>query len=330
MKKYLKIIIPLILICITGLVIYYFVSKVKLNSSYVNGNTAGNLYNAGLFCESDGEVFFSNTNDNGRLYAMNIDGSNIHKLSNDTAMYINADKNYVYYVRNNNQKITSQTFFSYDRNSLCRIKRNGHGSTVLDPDPCIYASLIGNYIYYLHYDTQTATSLYRIRIDGEEKKKIKSHYLFTCNTSDRYFYYNNPKNGQLYRYDTASQSEALFYDCNCYKPVVLDDTNVYYMDVNRDNAIVHVNINNPNPVVLTEANVEHYNVYGSLIFYQRGGDNPALCVVKNDGTGFKELAKGEFCNINVTSQYVYFTDFVSNKEYCTSTQNPDTIKALQP
>ena len=50
----------------------------------------------------------------------------------------------------------------------------------------------------------------------------------------------------------------------------------------------------------------------------------------NDGTGFKELAKGEFCNINVTSQYVYFTDFVSNKEYCTSTQNPDTIKALQP
>lgn len=104
---------------------------------------------------------------------MNIDGSNIHKLSNDTAMYINADKNYVYYVRNNNQKITSQTFFSYDRNSLCRIKRNGHGSTVLDPDPCIYASLIGNYIYYLHYDTQTATSLYRIRIDGEEKKENK-------------------------------------------------------------------------------------------------------------------------------------------------------------
>ena len=47
MKKYLKIIIPLILICITGLVIYHFVSKVKLNSSYVNGNTAGNLYNAG-------------------------------------------------------------------------------------------------------------------------------------------------------------------------------------------------------------------------------------------------------------------------------------------
>ena len=93
------------------------------------------------------------------------------------------------------------------------------------------------------------------------------------------------------------------------------------MDVNRDNAIVHVNINNPNPVVLTEANIEHYNVYGSLIFYQRGGDNPALCVVKNDGTGFKELAKGEFCNINVT--YGVFSEILSQTK---TTVHPHRIR----
>ena len=62
--------------------------------------------------------------------------------------------------------------------------------------------------------------------------------------------------------------------------------------------------------------------------YQKGREMKEVYTY-ND-FGFKELAKGEFCNINVTSQYVYFTDFVSNKEYCTSTQNPDTIKALQP
>lgn len=75
---------------------------------------------------------------------------------------------------------------------------------------------------------------------------------------------------------------------------MLDDTNVYYMDVNRDNAIVHVNINNPNPIVLTEANIEHYNVYGSLIFYQRGGDNPALCVVKMTAPALKSLLRVSF------------------------------------
>lgn len=42
MKKYLKIIIPLILICITGLVIYHFVSKVKLATVY-KGNIIKNL-----------------------------------------------------------------------------------------------------------------------------------------------------------------------------------------------------------------------------------------------------------------------------------------------
>lgn len=329
MKKYLKIIIPVLIICIAGFAVYHhFSSKVKFNTSYVNGNTAGNLYNAGLFCESDGEIFFSNQNDNGKLYSMNVDGSDQKKLCDDTVMYINADKNYIYYVRNNTKKITSQIFFSYDRNSLCRMPRKGGKSVVLDPDPCIYASLIGNYIYYLHYDTKTATTLYRVKIDGTEKKQVMSHYIFTCNASGQYFYYNNPDNGQLYRYDTASQQASLFYDCNCYKPVVIDDSNVYYMDVDQNNAIVHVNIGSPNPVTLTDGNIEHFNVYGSYIFYQRGGDDPAICVVKNDGTGYKELKKGEYSSINVTSENVYFTDYFTQKVYYTPTQNPGNIEEL--
>ena len=327
MKKYIKLLILLFVICIAGFVAYHYLNtKVKFNSTYVNGNLSGNLYNAGLFCESNGEIFFSNPNDNGRLYAMNVDGSNVHKLCNDSVMYINADKNFIYYVRNNTNNVTSTMFFAYDKNSLCRIKRTGGKAFILDKEPCIYASLIGNYIYYLHYDTKTATTLYRVKIDGTEKKQVYIHYLFTCNASGQYFYYNNPDNGQLFRYDTASQTQSLFYDCNCYKPVVMDENNIFYMDVDQNNAIVHVNVNNPNPVVLTEGNIEHFNVYGSKIFYQRGGDDAALCMVKDDGTGFKELAKGEYSSINVTSQYVYFTDFSSNKVYYTSISNPGDIK----
>ena len=31
-------------------VVYHYQNKTKYNESYVNGNTAGNLYNGGLFC----------------------------------------------------------------------------------------------------------------------------------------------------------------------------------------------------------------------------------------------------------------------------------------
>lgn len=329
MNKKIKIIIPVIIVCIAILAIYhYFSTRIHFNDSYVNGNTSGNLYNAGLFCESNGEIFFSNQADNGKLYSMDTCKGHLKKLCDDTAMYINADKNYVYYVRSNNRSISSDTFFSFDKNSLCRISRDGGKATVLDPDPCIYASLVGNYIYYLHYDSQSSTCLYKIKIDGTGQKKLMDHYVFTCNASGQYFYYNNPSTGQLYQYDTATDSASLFYDCNCYKPVVIDSSNVYYMDVSQNNAIVHVNINSPNPVTLTEGKIEHFNVYGSYIFYQQGGDNPALCVIKNDGSGYKELAKGEYSSINVTSSAVYFTDYFTQKVFYTSTANPGDIKAL--
>ena len=67
----------------------------------MNGNTAGNLYNGGLFCEYDGTVYFSNPSDGGKLYSMSPDGSNLAKLCDDTVSYINADEHYLYYVRNN-------------------------------------------------------------------------------------------------------------------------------------------------------------------------------------------------------------------------------------
>ena len=62
MKKRLPIIIIAVLVVVfAGLGFYsHQKSKIKYNTSYVNGNTAGNLYNAGLFCEKNGTVYFAN------------------------------------------------------------------------------------------------------------------------------------------------------------------------------------------------------------------------------------------------------------------------------
>lgn len=309
---------------------YKFANRIRFNDTFVNGNSAGNLYNAGLFCESNGTIFFANPDDNNRLYSMSSTGGDLKKLCNDTAMYINADDHYVYYVRDNNIDGQNFSFFSYNRNSLCRISRKGGKSTLLDPDPCIYATLIGNYIYYLHYDTKTATTLYKIGIDGKNKTQVNNSYLFTCSTFDKYFYFNNPKNGQLFRYDSTTDHMTKIYDCNCYKPIVLSDSNVYYLDVDKKNALVHTNIDSDNPITLTEDSIELYNVYGSYIYYQRGGSNPALCMIKNDGSDYRELASGEFSNINITSYNIYFTNFKTGETLYTPTSNPGKISTFSP
>lgn len=334
MKKYLKIpILILIFVLIAGGLFWRKQSeKTIYNTSYVNGNTAGNLYNAGLFCENNGVVFFANPDDNYRLYSMDAGGGDLKKICDDTVSYINADSHYIYYVRDNDRVNMENGFFSFHNNSLCRIDRDGKNVKVLDKDPCIYASLIGNYIYYLHYDKEQATTLYKIGIDGEDRKQIYDTYQFTCSTSGQYFYFNNMKtDGSIWRYDTASDSASMIYNCNSYKPIVLGSSNAYYLDVNRNNALVHTNLDSQKPTVLSNKSIDLYNVYGSTIYYQTYDDEgSALYMIKSDGTGERRLALGTFKCINVTSYYIYFTDYFTGQVYRTPTSNPGDLTLFHP
>lgn len=171
MKKSIKIILAVfvVLAVVISIAGTKYLNRTQYNDSYVNGNTTGNLYNDGLFCESNGTVFFANPDDNNYLYSMDLSGGNLKKLSEDNVVYINADDHYVYYVRNNGESTIhtdKHSYFSFNNNSLCRINRDGGKVKILDDAPCIYASLIGNKIYYLHHDENVGTILYSVGIDG--------------------------------------------------------------------------------------------------------------------------------------------------------------------
>lgn len=302
----------------------YFRTRTLYNKENVIGNTGGNLYNSGLFCEQDGVIYFSNHDDNDALYSMDIYGQNLKKISKDTAKYINVDENYVYYVRCNNDSNTDFTFFSYNNNSLCRVPKNGGKVKILDPDPCSYALLVNNSIYYLHYDTKDATTLYKIGIDGKKKKKLTSGYIFPCSAYGTSFYYHEPDNGNLYEFDTLTDTTKVLYAGHCYKPIV-DSNNAYFLDVDNKNRLSRLNLNSNTPAAITNENVELFNVSGSYVYYQRGGSNPALCMIKTDGSDYREIATGEYSDINVTSTYVYFKDFRTGDMYYTNALTPDGI-----
>lgn len=132
----MKWILPIaaVLLIIAIWLIHFFHTKTHFNDTYVNGNTAGNLYNGGMFCEYDGTVYFANPDDNYRLYSMSLNGDDVKKLSNDTATFINADEHYIYYARNNKAENSDFSFLRWNNNSLCRINRkNGKGRVIFRP-----------------------------------------------------------------------------------------------------------------------------------------------------------------------------------------------------
>ena len=86
-----------ILLMAVSLVISSFMNRIPSNDISVTGNTGGNLNNGGLFCELDGKIYFANSYDNDRMYSMNIDGTDLKKLTSSSVAHINGAGDYLYY-----------------------------------------------------------------------------------------------------------------------------------------------------------------------------------------------------------------------------------------
>lgn len=318
MKTFLKIFLPLLcIIGFGGLAFYsYYITKDLYTEGYVNGNTGGNLYNYGLFCEYDGIIYFANPNDGYQLYQMNRDGTGIKKISDDSAAFINADENYVYYTRTGDSSESLFSFLHVNTHSLCKLRRDLRGEVVvLDSDPSMYASLVGNYIYYVHYDTNESSTLYRIKNDKEEKEQISAQPYFTCSTQNQYIYYNGlEQDHNVYRFDTTTSTQTLLYEGNCWMPIV-EGSYLYFTDCENSYRLARVDLTTNEKIILTDDWVDCFNIYNGTVYFQRNSDSPALCSVRTDGSDYTVLKEGIYTNINIAGNIVYFKDFHSELFY---------------
>ena len=202
---------------------------------------------------------------------------------------------------------------------------------ILDDDPCMYASLVGNYLYYLHYDTTDATTLYKVKIDGKEKEQVEKQSYFTASTDGQYIYYNGlTDNHNIYEMDTSNDHAKVIYEGNCWMPVK-DGNNLYFMDCENDYRIAKVDLTNGEKTLVTDCRVDCYNVTGDKIFFQKNDKtNPAICCINTDGSNYQELKEGNYTAINVTSTYVYFKDFTTKTPYYTSVAAPGNVQIFNP
>ena len=164
----------IILLLLLGAVIYqvFFASKMEMNPPGTVGNTAGNLNNAGLFCEYNGTVYFSNPKDGGALYAMNPDESDIRKLYSMSVRNILAGGSYLYYFQINPSDVSG--FASVLGNhSLNRSDLDGKHSVSLTKDVVTCGQLIDNYLY-LQTAGSGQPSFYKLKID-----KFLFYIMFT-------------------------------------------------------------------------------------------------------------------------------------------------------
>lgn len=310
-KKVIAIIcaVLVILICAGLFVLINTGKRIPENPPGTIGNTSGNLYNGGLFCESDGYVYFSNPYDGNALYCMRPDESEMKKLITTQVSSINADNNYLYYYQGGSGGSAGLGFL-ISTTGIYRVKKeNPKDIACLDRVLGKYVILADNTVYYTSSDDEI--SLKSIGIDGENKETLLPLDILPVSVQDGTFYYiNNEDNLHLMAYNLSSKASRQVLTDDIYMPIIEGST-VYGIDIHDNYSLVKLDIATGEKTLLDSDRTDLINLTSGYIYYQTSGKTPQLKRIRRDGSDMAVVRDGAHSNINATSGYIYFTGFGS-------------------
>lgn len=283
------------------------------NNEDTIGNSTGNIYNGGLFCEADGHIYFSNLSDDGNLYVTDSNLLNFKKLSEDKAVYINVDNNYIYYVRaNNTRENSTHNILMYNNTGVYRIKQNGSDLKAVSYQPGAYLTLKGNHLYYQKYDVESGLFLYQNSIDcSEEKLLVKDAVIPAAVKENKLYYAGLSYDHNFNAVDLSTCNTKAVLEGSFLYPI-LHSGYLYYMDVKDNYKIYRANEDGSDPVMLVDDRCSAYNITnsGKYLYYQiDNGLNNQICRIDLTTLKAETLLSGDYKQIHVTDNYVFFRDF---------------------
>lgn len=291
----------------------YFEDRILKNPQGTVGNTTGNLYNGGLFCETDEYVYFSNPYDNYTLYRMRPDESNIEKIITTPSKSINTAGNHIFYYQSSSGS-NSGLGYMISTYGIRRFSKNNK-RTVSGIDNSLVENFVlaDNHLYYQVADTKNHVNyIKQISLDGKESEQIvlPSDAMLACVDNSTMYFTNAIENFHLLAMDLNDNTHSLrtVLAEDVYMPIV-EGSNLYCIDIHNDYALVHYNLATMQKTVLDSSRTDMLNVSGEYIYYQTSGSNPQLKRISRIGTSAEVIANGAYNSIHTTSQYVYFMKF---------------------
>ena len=302
-----------LLICLIIFLVIFADKRMNVpdNPAGTIGNTGGNLNNEGLFCQDGDTVYFSNPNDNFNLYSMDLYGGNQKKVLNMPAKYINVAGNYLYY----NQVDTDTKLvygFAAETHGIYRFKKGSRNETKgFDRTVAGQVIVVDNYVYYQHYDDNNGITLYRCTTNGTDKAEVVKKIVNPCCVIDGNILYPDQDNKfYINMFDPVTLTDSLFLNERMYNPVYSDGY-IYYIAIGDDYPLCRFNLSSRIVEKLTEDRVDTFNVIGDYIYYQKNSTtDPMLVRIRTNGEGYEIIATGNYTNINTTSYYTYFQNYL--------------------
>jgi hypothetical protein len=331
-----KVFILLVIITLLAFigVFLYNRGRTYFNEEEETGNTAGNIFNGGLFCEQDGKIYFSNHNDNGALYVMNSDCTNIKKVISDKAVNINADENYLYYLRASDTKASiAGSLMQFNNSGLYRITHGGKNLKIISHKPGAYMTLQGNFLYYLSYDVESGLCLFRKKIDNTMEKLILDEAVIPSYIADNKLYYaGNKKDHSINALDLSSFVTGTRIEGNFACPIFREDY-IYYLDLDNNYSLNRMRLDGSERTVLIDKFCSTYNITnsGKYLYYQVDDeDNSGIGRLNLETMEHELLLEGYYKQIHVTDSYVFFKDYDDSRTYVLSADGSSRLGIFDP
>jgi len=281
--------------------------KYKMNN---RGSSGGNIVNQGFITEQGDWIYFREETGKHRLYKIKKDGTSLTALSeNDHPIFLNVVGNWIYY--------TSSFVNSEGRyiNKITKMCVDGTRKQILLSDTDINVQGLmaeGDYLYFINGADNN--SIYRVKTDGTEFKKLTSHpsnrHISYFIVSDGYVYYSNIYNysGEYYGFYRVKNdgTDLKAYGTYYLFKDVLDGYIYCKLPYDSDSKLYKVSIDEAETILIMDDKIGGFVVADNYIYYENYNEDYSLYRINLDGSG-KTLIDDSYCyNINSIGDWITY------------------------
>lgn len=254
--------------------------------SLYKGNLSGSVNGARIistdaawFINVSGDyIYYSNRDDNNRLYRIRTDGSDRLPLTNGGAWFATLIGDWIYYISEN------------DQYHIYKISTDGSGKIRISDDAAWFINVVDDWIYYINRSEEEA--IYRIKTDASENTRITDYAACCVNIHDGWIYHiNQSENRYLYRIRLDGSDAEELTDHPAWFVNVKADW-IYYVN-EEDNFTLHkISLNDGRRIKLNSEPARYTNVIDGWVFYLDHAEEDGVYKVRLDGTGLSFAESG--------------------------------------
>lgn len=276
-----------------------------IDKVYARGNSTGNIANGGLACIKDDWIYYSNLDDEEKLYRIKSDLTNNLKLSDNSVRYINVVGDWIYYSNESNQ--IKLHMMDLNGNNDRKLSDIGRVANINAFNDSVYFTAM-----QLSYG-DIEEKMIRLSIKDGETDIISNKQPYFLAIDDGWAYFTdfnqNTKLSSLnkIRVDGTNFVELIKTEAH---NIIVSNEWIFYRDFNR--GIYKMKKDGSNLVKIGRDDTYSFNIYGEWLYYSNVNDGEKLYRIRTDGTGNAKVSDKSVVDINIVGNWIYCREINPN------------------